>query len=112
MQNIKSITQDIVNQLALALKNNQQELQNSIGFVRFNLQPKHVEAALWLQDHRNIAMDAHNLHDLIVNFDRCKSIAGSFDVVASVDLPAGRFTPVHLVEYFQLMRGLAKSEAQ
>jgi hypothetical protein len=113
MANINAYTQDLIAQFDGALKKYPDSVDGSIGFVRRNLQPKHVEAALWLQANHGMAMDAYNLHDLILNFDRFKAIAGSFAVVASVGLLAsGRFNPMHLVEYFQLMRGLAKSEVQ
>ena len=113
MQSVEKITRNIVRQFSAVLKSNPQEFENSVGFVKFNLQPKHVEAALWLEGNRKIAIDAYNLHDLILNFDRCQSIARYVDFVAYADLPpSGRFNPAYLVEYFQTMRGLGKSAIQ
>ena len=111
MKNIKQITKYIIKQNEDYLKNNPQEAENSVGFVRSNLQEMHVEAALWLQEHRGFSLDTYNLHDLILNFNRCKSMSGVFDCVTSVDLPINdRFNPAYLVEYFQVMKGFGNSK--
>jgi hypothetical protein len=109
MDCVEKITKSIINEFSNFLESNPNEIKNSIGFVKSNLQPKHVEAAIWLRDFRKIAMNAYNLHNLIVNFDRCQSIARHFDFVVNMDLPDNEeFNPVYLVEYFQVIRGFVK----
>ena len=80
------------------------DLTQSVDYVYHNIELKHAKAALWLNTHRQMDLNAYNLHDLILNYDSMEMLAGAgqpFEIADLADIPARAFNPTHLLGYLQ-----------
>ena len=103
--NPEHMLKDIKKQFKDILKKYPEEKKNSVGYVCDNLELHHIKAAIFMYQNKGTHINAYNLHDLILNYDQCKTIAGcSRDetVLADLtDIQPGAFNPKHLVVYFR-----------
>ena len=77
-------------------------LAMSVAYLYHHLDVERAKAALCLNEHKGMEIDAYNLHDLCANFDLVKMMnqVSVFDA----DVAKGKFHPAHLADYFR--RGL------
>lgn len=78
------------------------DLTQSVDYVYHNIELKHARAALWLSTHKQMDLNAYNLHDLILNYDSMKMLADTgeaFEIADLAGIPQGAFNPVHLLSY-------------
>lgn len=97
------LADDIRKQCRRALADMPQESENSIGVVSRELEQKHCNAAWWMHTKYNMDIDIHNLHDVIAQYDFCKTVCKKIDtVVMGMEIADGRFSPQHLIEYLRI----------
>ncbi len=83
------------------LKINPREKNGSVGFVRKNLKVTHLVAARWMEKSYGMVVDSHNLSDLIENYDLYHELFDKPIIVSSLEIQAGRFNPLQLIEFFK-----------
>ena len=94
--------EDIKKQCRRVLAEMPGERENSVGIVSRELEQKHCDAAWWMYKKFGLELDIHNLHDVISNYDFCKSVGRQVDtVVMAADIQPNRFNPKYLIEYFK-----------
>jgi len=96
------LADDVKKQCRRVLADMPGESENSVGIVSRELQQKHCDAAFWMYQKYGFELDIHNLHDVIANYDFCKSVGGQVDtVVMAADIKPKQFNPKNLIEYFK-----------
>lgn len=96
------LADDVKKQCRRVLADMPGERENSVGIVSRDLHQKHCDAAWWMHCKYGFELDVHNLHDVIDNYDFCKSVGHQVDtVVIAAAIQPKRFNPKHLIEYFK-----------
>jgi hypothetical protein len=99
--NVTMKTQDIIKQCRDALREMPHLHDKSVGIVARSLKDKHTTAAIWMQKTHGMALDIHNLHDLIENYDSLEAVSTFVPIVVdTLEIEKGRFNPAHLLAYF------------
>lgn len=101
---------EIKKQFSEVLRQYPEEKNNSVGYVLEHLHPYHVHAAFILHKGKGMAINAYNLHDLIVRYSECAYYSDNpeLSVYDGLDLPKGQFNPVDLIEYFIAIKQIAE----
>ena len=104
----EALLKDLKQKFGEFLKEHPEEKNNSTGFVCKNLELHHMKAAIYMDNHNSVRLDAYNLHDLIVNWDQYKAIAefSPDDMVIhdAAEIEPGAFHPKHLIGYFKSLK--------
>lgn len=100
----EQILHQIKSQFRELLQQHPEEKDKSTGFVHDNLDLHHIIAALHMHKNNGMNLNAYNLHDLILNYDKYQTLAeltpDDMVVVDIGDIPPGSFNPKHLISFF------------